>query len=57
MTNFERIKEMSVEELADFLMDLNESQGCCGFPSSMTKNCNHNCENCIPNWLNSENKS
>lgn len=54
MTNFERIKEMSVEELAQFLMNLNESKGCCGFPSSMTKKCTYNCENCIPNWLNSE---
>ena len=58
MTNFERIKGMSVEELAEFLdnvtsLGLDYLVGVRGFPCDYCmEKCK--CESCIKEWLESE---
>lgn len=65
MTNFERIKRMSVEELAHFCGLLRYDEGdeipFCNFPECDAANIEVNaeipiymCENCLKKWLESE---
>lgn len=49
MTNFDRIKDMSVEELADLLCEDN-----CRIVNGNNRTCDGGCESCIREWLESE---
>ena len=48
MTNYERIKNMSVEEMAEFL---NEASNCCLVPTDCIT---ESCTECLKQWLESE---
>lgn len=52
-TNFDRIKEMTVDEMAKFIPDWSYTGACkCGEKSYV--DCNNECENCVKEWLESE---
>ena len=53
-TNFERIKNMSVEELAEFLYSGNECGFCNQFGIDTGRKCDGDCVECIIFWLRSE---
>lgn len=50
-TNFERIKNMSVEELAEFLYSGNECGFCNQFGVDTGRKCDGDCVECIEHWL------
>lgn len=50
-TNFERIKNMSVEELADFLYSGTECGFCNNFGVDVERKCDGDCVECIKHWL------
>lgn len=53
MTNYERIKSMSVEDLANFITD--KMAICPNDTPLYNDDCiNDKCEKCIKNWLESE---
>lgn len=57
MTNFEHIKQMSVEELSLFLMRVNSSysEDCMvGIADCKYPNIDNNCSLCFKEWLESE---
>jgi hypothetical protein len=67
MTNYERIKNMSVEEMAKTLVGIDEDYMCAVFCKNICKLRNNNCpvavknedcpistEDCIPGWLQRE---
>ena len=56
-TNFERIKNMSVEELADFLYSETECGFCNNFGIRTGRKCDGDCVECIIFWLRSEMKA
>lgn len=52
-TNFDRIKEMTVDEMAKFIPAWSYTGGCkCSGKSYV--DCNDDCENCVKEWLESE---
>lgn len=52
-TNFDRIKAMTVDEMAKFIPDWSYTGACkCGEKSYV--DCNNECENCVKDWLESE---
>ena len=55
-TNFERIKNMSVEELAEFIYSGNECGFCNQFGIDTGRKCDGDCVECIIFWLRSEEK-
>ena len=50
-TNFERIKNMSVEELAEFIYSGNECGFCNQFGIDTGRKCDGDCVECIKHWL------
>lgn len=50
MTNYEKIKAMSVEEMAEFIHGLFGWEGSCGF----CKTCDNDCIGGMKKWLESE---
>lgn len=57
MTNYERIKQMSIEELSQFLMKVNCAYGvdCMyGIADCKYPNTDNNCSLCFRDWLESE---
>ena len=55
MTNFERIKAMSVEEMAKFLQDVNLVYGDCMVGLEECKHSDdNNCAICFKEWLETE---
>ena len=50
-TNFERIKNMSVEELAEFIYSGNECGFCNQFGVDTERKCDGDCVECIKHWL------
>ena len=59
MTNFERIKEMSVEELADEIYEYVDGlcEKCPAYSVCEVISKEHRCQKQIIRWLDSENKS
>lgn len=55
MTNYEHIKNMSVEEMADYFY--NSSYDPCEIASRSIMECDNNCRNCIKKMLESEAKT
>ena len=53
-TNFERIKNMSVEELAEFIDSGDECGFCNQFGVVTGRKCDGDCVECIIFWLRSE---
>ena len=53
MTNFDRIKAMSIDELAKFIPDWSYTKACkCDeLPYAQ---CNYECDKCVKEWLESE---
>lgn len=50
MTNFERIKSMSIDEMAEFIYE-----HCCCDDCSLPTSClDKNCKKCVKKWLESE---
>ena len=56
-TNFERIKNMSVEELAEFIDSGDECGFCNQFGVDTGRECDWDCVECIIFWLRSEVKA
>ena len=56
-TNFERIKNMSVEELAEFIDSGDECGFCNQFGVDTGRECDGDCVECIIFWLRSEVKA
>ena len=56
-TNFERIKNMSVEELAEFIDSGDECGFCNQFGVDTGRECDRDCVECIIFWLRSEVKA
>ena len=56
-TNFERIKNMSVEELAEFIDSGDECGFCNQFGGDTGRECDGDCVECIIFWLRSEVKA
>lgn len=57
MTNFERIKQMSIEELSQFLMKVNcayDMECMYGIAECKYSNMDNNCSLCFRDWLESE---
>lgn len=57
MTNFEKIKSMSIEEMADFIGFFNTEEDICSLNNdkmSADYCCCHNCRNCAMKYLESE---
>ena len=55
MTNYERIKKMSVEELAEFMNVCgNDIPPYCDYEKVSAVRCNYNCLDCAKEWLESE---
>ena len=50
-TNFERIKNMSVEELAEFIYSGDECGFCNQFGVDTGRKCDGDCVECIKHWL------
>ena len=50
-TNFERIKNMSVEELAEFIDSGDECGFCNQFGVDTGRECDGDCVECIKHWL------
>ena len=50
-TNFERIKNMSVEELAEFIDSGDECGFCNQFGVDTGRKCDGDCVECIKHWL------
>lgn len=54
MTNYEKIQQMSIEEMAEFIQTLVDCPGCYAFIlKEKAKNCNKNCQEHFIDWLNS----
>ena len=53
MTNYERVRNMSVEEMAAFIPDWSYS-GACKCDEKIYVDCNQNCKECVKEWLESE---
>ncbi len=56
MTNYERIKEMSIDELAQAMGDCAKDYGCycCPFEYECIKQSGNTCKQHIKSWLESE---
>jgi hypothetical protein len=52
-TNFDRIKNMSVEKMAEFLFENSTKPIICAYMQPKT-NCNCTCVECFARWLESE---
>ena len=50
-TNFERIKNMSVEELAEFIHSGDECGFCNQFGIDTGRKCDGDCVECIKHWI------
>lgn len=52
-TNFDRIKKMSVEEMAEFIPDWSYTKAC-KCDEEIYADCNNECSKCVKEWLESE---
>lgn len=50
MTNFEKIKAMSIDEMTVLL----DTHGLCSDNTTIHDDCDANCDDCIKKWLESE---
>ena len=55
LTNYDRIRNMSIDELANFIPDWSYTKACkCDEESYADCNCNNECWKCVKEWLESE---
>ena len=53
-TNYDRIRNMSIEGMAEFMKGLVVTGACNDFGIPHQRKCNGNCKECIKQWLESE---
>lgn len=53
MTNYEKIKAMSIDEMAEFIPDWSYTKAC-KCDSEIWVDCNNDCSKCVREWLESE---
>lgn len=54
MNLYERIKQMSLDEMARFFSDLTLSGACDSFGFRPKRECDSNCKKCVKEWLERE---
>ena len=53
-TNFEKIKNMSIDELANLFSKWTTTGACNDFGITTSRKCDGNCQVCLKEWLESE---